>query len=88
MEPFGVTLGSVPEPGYSAVLRYAQIHRKPVITVDFPRLFHEIPDEMVFKPLGDPPFLFDWFVACPKEAKKAATQQLRSLAGALAQAGG
>jgi DNA-binding transcriptional LysR family regulator len=84
MGAFGVELGSAPEPGYSAVLRYAQVHRKPVITVDFPPLFHEIPDEMVFRPLTAPSMRIDWFVTRPKHTEKLACRQLCDLASALA----
>lgn len=83
MGAFGVALGSAPEPGYNAVLRYAQVHRKPVITVDIPPLFHEIPDEMVFRPLA-PSMEIEWFVVRPKHTEKAACRQLSDLANAIA----
>lgn len=83
MGAFGVALGSAPEPGYNAVLRHAQIHRKPVITVDFPPLFHEIPDGMVFRPIVSPSMRIDWFVTQPKIAQKPASKQLFKLASSL-----
>lgn len=84
MGGFGIRLGSAPEPGYNAVLRYAQIHRKPVITVDIPPLFHEIPDTMVFRPLAPPSMRIDWFVARPKEMERITCRKLCELATALA----
>lgn len=83
MGKYGVALGSAPEPGYSAVLRYAQMHRNPVITVDVPPVFHEIPEEMVFRPLAPPSMRIDWYVARPKTSAKLACKHFCDLAKSL-----
>jgi len=78
----GVRLGYAPEPGYVAVLRYAQVSRRPAVTTNFSALFHEVPSDMRFCRIAGEPLLSSWYIVAAKGRPESPAQRQFRLLGA------
>lgn len=75
----GIAMEECPEPGYAATVRYAQLARVPYVTLTFPSDFHEIPADMVLRPIAPPRAAVEWCVArMPDLQNRAAERFWRS----------
>ncbi|WIW89424.1 LysR family transcriptional regulator [Sphingobium sp. V4] len=79
-DKFGVALKSAREPGYGAVLRYAQLTRKPLVTVDFSPLFHEVPADMTFRYIKGKQLEVTWHAVRQRMPQTPAVRRFLSLA--------
>lgn len=78
----GITMEECPEPGYAATVRYAQIARVPYVTLTFPSGFHEIPADMVLRPIAPPRAVVEWCVARMPDLHNGAGERFWRLATA------